>query len=392
MKVLPYTGASFLCAFVTAIPTAFRECKSERLRSFSFAAGFNRKAKGKMKVTEATSQKIKNMSLLCAAFVVSIHIGIPGELDSPLWLVHQLVVDGIARIAVPFFFVVSGFFLAAHFNETGWWGRELKKRLSSLVIPFFVWSLLFVISLMLGSIITDLLTHRPLGTGGAIECIITNWLKIPGVYLTKCPILGPLWYVRCLFFFVLAAPIISKCVTKFKYTWLIACFAALLVYTHLLNPTFQGFFNYGFSLSGLFYFSVGIFIQLAKPKALPTKLAIVFGIVGIALWIAKTICLASHDGSALGKLFVPFLLVATWHFMPAKRLPDWLTSCSFPIFLMHEFFFPYVHFAVKHLPAQYIPFVEPTINFIVGFFGSIAVTLLLRKHLPGTSRVLFGGR
>lgn len=62
-----------------------------------------------VKIAEETSQKIKNMSLLCAAYVVSIHIGLPGGLDSSSWFVHQVIVDGLARIAVPFFFSRSTF-------------------------------------------------------------------------------------------------------------------------------------------------------------------------------------------------------------------------------------------------------------------------------------------
>lgn len=54
-------------------------------------------------MTEETSQKIKNMSLLCAAYVVSIHIRLPGDLESSSWFVDQMIVQGFARVAVPFF-------------------------------------------------------------------------------------------------------------------------------------------------------------------------------------------------------------------------------------------------------------------------------------------------
>lgn len=51
-------------------------------------------------VGEGTSSKIKNMSLLCAAFVVSIHIQLPDGLESSSWFIHQLLVNGFARMRV----------------------------------------------------------------------------------------------------------------------------------------------------------------------------------------------------------------------------------------------------------------------------------------------------
>ena len=78
-------------------------------------------------VSAEVSHKIKNMSIICALFVVMIHIGWYKDSICLTWFINELVAQGIARIAVPFFFVVSGFFLAAHFDEDGWWVRETRR-------------------------------------------------------------------------------------------------------------------------------------------------------------------------------------------------------------------------------------------------------------------------
>lgn len=359
-----------------------------------------------MQITETTSQKIKNMSLLCAAFVVMIHMGLPGGRETSTWLIKQLLPCGICRIAVPFFFVVSGFFLAAHFNETGWWGREVKKRISSLVIPFFLWSLLSIIFCKLAfvplSIVADFLAHRPFGTSIVLFDQDT-WLKLFGLDLTAMPSLGPLWYVRCLFLFVILSPLISKLVKRFKGIWLLLCF--ILPLGQLLTPggeppstefpDYNYFFVYGFSLSGLFYFSIGIFIQHKNCSISRKSIALCASILGITLLMLKALCFYNAEPclAVLITMSTPFMLLAVWHFMPATKLPNWLTACSFPIYLMHVLFFPYVGFVLQKLNlTQVSPILPPTINFLVGFFGSILVTIFLRKYLPKTAKVLFGGR
>ena len=59
-------------------------------------------------MTEIASQKIRNMSLLCAVLVVFIHIEWPfTSMLSSGWFLYQLFNTGVSAIAVPYFFVVS---------------------------------------------------------------------------------------------------------------------------------------------------------------------------------------------------------------------------------------------------------------------------------------------
>lgn len=218
-------------------------------------------------VSAEVSHKIKNMSIICALLVVMIHIGWYKDSVCSTWFINELVAQGIARIAVPFFFVVSGFFLAAHFDEDGWWVRETKKRVHSLVIPFFVWSILAYLILAPQSLMADYLAHRPFGT--AISLSDGKWTRLLGFDLSTMPSLYPLWYVRALFFLVLLSPLINRCVCKFKMAWLLlALVLPKIVYvltTRAHLPYWTGFFaSGGVSLAGLFYFSVGIYIRRFK--------------------------------------------------------------------------------------------------------------------------------
>ena len=115
-------------------------------------------------MTIEVSRKILNMGLLCAALVVTRHVFLTGPVGSVAWLIEQIVIDGIAQIAVPFFFVASGCLLARHFGEPGWWGKECRKRVFSLLVPYLIWSFIFVVIGTPVSIASDYVAGRTFGT------------------------------------------------------------------------------------------------------------------------------------------------------------------------------------------------------------------------------------
>lgn len=264
----------------------------------------------KREISLETSQKIKNMSLLCAFLVASIHVGwTHGQSVSAGWFMYNAIKEGVARIAVPFFFVVSGFFLAQHFDEGCWWSREVKKRVKSLVVPFLLWSVIYFVVPLPLSIVADLIAHRPFETNIYI-LHGTNWLRLLGLDLTDYPLTVPLWYVRCIFLFVLTGYLFKIGVTRFKYAWLACSFVFLLFCNHLPIEIIRKFFSMCYSANGIFYFSGGCFIQRFRLNETPRCVAIACGIIGFSLLAVKLLfAFNAWGGGASRKAIVAFPII-----------------------------------------------------------------------------------
>lgn len=65
------------------------------------------------------SAKMVNMSFVCAALVVSTHVGSPTPVGSFPWFFIEPLHEILGDMAVPYFFMASGFFLAGHMGEPG---------------------------------------------------------------------------------------------------------------------------------------------------------------------------------------------------------------------------------------------------------------------------------
>lgn len=112
-------------------------------------------------VEKFVSVKIANMSFVCALLIVCFHVGWPlNESKIARMIFYSIGAGGLGRIAVPFFFFVSGFYLARHFDDTNWYKREVLKRVKSLLIPFYVWCFIGLLVTFILSACADIVAGR----------------------------------------------------------------------------------------------------------------------------------------------------------------------------------------------------------------------------------------
>lgn len=352
-----------------------------------------------MNTPSTISIKISKISLICAFFVVCIHCKPTGTVGGFTWWVNETFNKGICSIAVPFFFVVSGFFLAKHIHENHWWKHEVNKRVKSLLIPYVSWSILYFLYaiplILIANIIanTSLLRNFPTS--------FNDWLRILGLDPFYYPYLVPLWFVRCLFLFVLISPIITWTVKKSKFAssvflLFILSFGILCDSFHPVAGEFLWFTVGTFSVVSLFYFSLGLHLALYPlQNASPKILTYLAGGLWVILLVLRGI--ASLYAPCLSETFhffsIPVGLYFVWHITSDRQWNHTLTQASFPIFILHMFFLSIIGLFIRHL----IPSIEKTltaslISAMVAFVGSIIVSYFMHKFFSRACRFLFGGR
>lgn len=216
-------------------------------------------------ITQETSSKLRNISVVCAFLVVIIHCRPHFERMTVGWWMKQLLENGIAEAAVPFFFVVSGFFIAERLSAKPevlrqTYREELRKRMKSLVVPFIVWNCLYWLCTLGVTNIGWLLGRRP------AVLWFPNWVQ-SGLWYSHCPLLSPLWYVRALVELAILSPLLLLFIQRFRIWGLVMLFllyGALCPYAPMTPWTWvQDVTRCGLvPVLGFFYFSLGMAISL----------------------------------------------------------------------------------------------------------------------------------
>lgn len=315
-------------------------------------------------ISQELSNKISNMSFVCALMVVFIHLNF-GENPTPTMRVVERVIDGgFCRIAVPFFFVVSGFFLGRHCAEEGWWKRAVLKRFRSILVPFALWAILSQLVAMPLAFCANKMAGRSLLAN--IPLFNSHIVDVLGLNLFHYPTLVPLWYLRSLFIFVLLSFALWPMLKK---AWFIVIPVLYFV------PRFgsdMAFFALGMSLGG------GGVIKVMCNRFLSLGAAI----VGVALIACGNVC---------PKIYIPCVLLATWYLMPgAKALPKWLSGVSFAIYLMHPIVYNYYETATRNLHLH--SWLTIVIAYVLAVILPIVVANIMRLRCPRAYEFLMGGR
>jgi surface polysaccharide O-acyltransferase-like enzyme len=323
-----------------------------------------------------TSAKIVNLSFLCAIFVCMIHVRWAPTTEFGETLVF-LFMRTIGSVAVPFFFVVSGYFLARHCEESGWWEAAIRKRIRSLVVPYCVWQIVY-------ALLWFAIEHR--------------WSLRPGAFGLNpfvIPKLVPLWYLRTLMIFAVLSPLIVKALRRWGLGFLSVILLANLVYgvfTSLgyVTETMRlgELLYHTFSLLGLLSFSIGSYLAM-RPMTLSRRVGNWCGVAALAMIILRLIVYRF-------KLTIPFdwetfniatLLAFLWVHTPTVRLPTVLARSTFPIYLMHVVI--YTALGRSGFPSGVF---GQWGELVIGVSLSIAISEFLHRAFPAVARILFGGR
>ena len=360
-----------------------------------------------MKDDSIQSKTIEWLRFFCIGAVVLLHsVGNPLEGKDfisyrygPYDAIRILFSEGLCWVAVPIFFLISGYLFFVKLEEwrTDVWVDKLKRRVKTLLIPYLLWNTI--------AIVFSLATLYP-------ECVlkgedvpnIAGWYsQIGGLRAFwdsgtgGFPCNYPLWFIRDLMVFVIIAPAVFYYVKKTGIVGLFILYLAYVLDFWIKVP--------GFSAEGLFFFSLGAYLSLHRMDftLLFKKCWITATCLAIPLVIAIVFTYGNND-SAWGytnRLFTLLGTVATVGIVATLfqqeriKVHKLLTSSSFFVYAAHgTIVLPPIKFALeKILPNNQIGLI---VSYFVSPFITVALLVLcyyyLRKWMPKTISVLSGGR
>lgn len=329
----------------------------------------------------------------------------------------------IARSAVPIFFIISSYLLflkVEEYNKVVYISK-LRKRLHSLVIPYFSWILLLILWTLMFKIGGILLHGKP--WTGILEyfqengylhmlwnCSVweerTTWLGIETH--NSGPVLLPFWYMRDLIMMVVISPVIYWLIKKAKIIFIISLLA---IYVFDIRVSWM---SGTFTCASLF-FSMGAYFAIIKQDFTEAlwKWRYLICPIAILLMIYQT-----YSGSAMGNtmslMIHPWLVIiqsfaiiivasVLCRYQKVYETNKKLARYSFFIYAFHPFILTYEIKAFKKIALlvdNQIPISDTwymmTLNYIAIPLICVGVCIgiyrFMLKFIPDVLEVIVGER
>jgi surface polysaccharide O-acyltransferase-like enzyme len=278
---------------------------------------------------------------------------------------------GLCQIAVPFFFIISGYLFFFRTYKKHEVKKNIYKRRKTLLIPYLGWCFIWFIIVYLVQSVPALNSYfeKPLSSMG-FEGLIMQLLYYPLNY--------PFWFLRELLLIVLLTPLIflfnkNNSIIFLIVVFLLNLFSSSLIYISSIDINI-------FSLRPLFYFSLGAFIGINK--YVPNwKISKFSTIIIFTSWLLFNVIyfnlneisvplkvLFSHTKDLLG-------IIALWQIYDIKIFKNnkifFFYKYSFFIFAFHGLSIIYLKEFLKLILPN-----EPLVHFGIYLFSFLFVLLL----------------
>lgn len=295
----------------------------------------------------------------------------------------------VMHFFMPALFLLSGYLMMT--NVHGAFGSKIKRRFRRLIVPAVIWNVLYVVAYLLLSRVT---AHVAEEVAVMQLNTLEGWLRQAFLF-DLCD--GPLWYIRAVFVYALATPLLNRLFRVVSSRALVAMTVLFVAVSELAGCSVRGFPSYSIACfvlgARLAYDGQDISTFFVARRRLFASLAVAAAIVQFALSFQNYPYI---DRNGLCQLFGGPLL---WCFS------DWIVRMlDRPVvrtYLLPAAFFMYVgHFIVDvtifHALGASLPRFPGSMTLVM--VVSVVMTVLvmaalwrmLNRLVPGLLRVLDG--
>lgn len=364
-----------------------------------------------------TSRTIAAMRLPLALMVVFIHTYRPSFASAVLpnflnYKVTTLCSDTMSNIAVPAFFVISGylFFLKMQKSNFAFYKNQWIKRIYTLLIPYIIFNIIRAFHDVF-LVIVDVLRHDN-SWSGVIESVdahldfsifwtwivfgevrqVVEWFQSTNQIFA--PVSGALWYIRELLIMVLFAPVLCWLLRKTR--------GFVLLLPAVLYVLRIHFFIHQSTITALLYFGVGAWFAICHNGF--AELAIRHLKWTLPVWVVFIVVNVLCHGTDFQFMLYPWMIlvgVCAFVGLVAKWLVDApIYRNRFIIYASDNTFFIYLaHVMVCTDITRLIIYrlsIEPLVVYLITPFLTVVVCLsilrLMRFFMPRVTAFMLGER
>lgn len=332
--------------------------------------------------------------------IIFVHSGISSadaELPMPELASEVIfyISDTFSRIAVPAFFLISGFlfFYNKDVNEPHFYRGQFKKRVRSLLMPYLLWNFMamalkWMMTLPFMSFISPGMTGVRFGLMDFINAfgpfnLVPDHGFLGNYDPASTPADVPLWFIRDLLFIMLFTPLLYRMLKGKK--GIVLCTALLFLFLCDIWPTVC----FWFDMTGVCFFCFGAFLSINRyvPFAATEKHTGVVLVVITAVYVLVSVLRVAYRSQPAT---MPLLAVSIVVGVPCFLLVCILMAKSgvrVNRFLLNATFFIYAsHWLTRLIVIKSVFYIlKPC-----GSVAYIAVYFLVAFLITAVSLILYG--
>ena len=319
-----------------------------------------------------------------AIAVIFIHIPKPSPnvydtdlvLFSGEWIYNVIAVSisyVLTHIAVPTFFLISGFLFFRNFAEWSWDGyrRKMRSRVMTLLVPYLVWNLLTIGLLLLRGVLAGLESGELSKTLDMIaaqgwhlfyDCNVwgESRVNVLGWFQQSSgPVCLPLWFLRDLIVATAFAPVIWWLVKKARFAVVALLFAAYCTRIWPVVP--------GFSINAFFFYTIGAYCALEGKNIVIVARKYLPLCGGVALCLFPVCVYYNSVNTVIGNNIYPFFVASAVFaaFAVASKLVERYGMKAHPVLVKSCFFVYACHATPVFITMDPMAIVNRALHFVI---------------------------
>lgn len=298
-------------------------------------------------------------------------------------IVKILFSQGICRVAVPLFYLISGylFYIGLRDWNYGQYAKKLKKRIFSLLIPYLLWNIIAcAIYIFSRCILRNEFTLCDINIFEILWADSSGWPKDV-----------PMWFVRDLMVVCILSPIVYWWVKNLRLLGILII--AILHISNLWIPVS------GFSSTSTLFFAIGCYFQISGNDitSFAHKYRIVSYSVSVLLLISIVLCWGNipvnghlHSAFMIFGSFATISIICNIKVNTNHVVYKRITEASFFIYAIHNIGIV----GVKRIVNKCIGFniAGYFLISIITFIVSYMIYIFMKRFTPKTLKILNGNR